>query len=76
MDIQKGDHVIVNLAPFIGSIMRCDDSVPCEVVEVDGLQALVCTLPPYREVSLWVLSSWIERHCHSSQELAVSAELL
>ena len=60
MDIQKGDHVMVNVAPFIGSIMRYDESIPCEVLDVDGIQVQVCAEPPYRAVELWVLSSWID----------------
>jgi hypothetical protein len=60
MDIKQGDHVFVNVAPFIGSVMRSKESIPCEVLAVEGIHAEVRVLPPYREVSLWVLSSWIE----------------
>ncbi len=41
MDIQKGDHVLVNVAPFIGSLMRGSESIPCEVLDVNGLQVFV-----------------------------------
>jgi hypothetical protein len=69
MDIQKGDRVLVNVAPFIGSIMRAVESIPCEVLEVDGIQVHVRTEPPYRAVSLWVLSSWVDGHAQQKQEL-------
>ena len=60
MEIQKGDHVLVNVAPFIGSVMRGSESIPCEVLDVDGIQVHVRAEPPYRGVSLWVLSSWVD----------------
>jgi len=60
MEIQKGDRVLVNIAPFIGSLTPGSESVPCEVLEVDGCQVCVRPEPPYRDVCLWVLSSWIE----------------
>jgi hypothetical protein len=60
MKVQQGDRVMVNVAPFIGSVMRSKESVPCEVLGVDGIHVHVRTDPPYRDVSLWVLSSWIE----------------
>ena len=41
MEIQKGDRVLVNVAPFIGSIMRSNESIPCEVLDVDGIQVHV-----------------------------------
>lgn len=69
MDIQKGDHVLVNVAPFIGSVMRCDESIPCEVLAVEGIQVHVRAEPPYREVSLWVLSSWIDGRRRQKREL-------
>lgn len=69
MDIQKGDHVLVNVAPFIGSIMRCEESVPCEVLDVNGIQVRVRAEPPYRGVSLWVLSSWVDGRLRQKREL-------
>ena len=69
MDIQEGDRVLVNVAPFIGSVMRCDESVPCEVLEVNGLQIHVRAEPPYRPVSLWILSSWIDGRPRQKREL-------
>ena len=60
MEIREGDHVRVNLAPFIGSVMRSKQSVPCRVLSIDGIHVEVCTEYPCREVSLWVLASWIE----------------
>lgn len=73
MNLQKGDRVLVNVAPFIGSIMRGDESVPCEVLDVDGLQVHVRTLWPYREVSLWILSSWIDGDLQSDCSLQTSS---
>lgn len=72
MEIQKGDRVLVNVAPFIGSIMRSDESIPCEVLDVDGIQVHVRAEPPYRSVSLWILSSWIDGRMHQKQELISS----
>jgi hypothetical protein len=72
MDIQKGDRVLVNVAPFIGSIMRSEDSIPCEVLDVDGIQVLVRAEPPYRGAELWVLSSWIDAQSRQKQELLSS----
>jgi hypothetical protein len=75
MDIQKGDHVLVNVAPFIGSVMRCDEAIPCEVLDVDGIQVLVRAEPPYRGVELWLLSSWIDSKLKQKQELLLSLGL-
>ena len=58
--VKKGDRVLVNIAPFIGSMKRSDDSIPCEVLDVDGPEVQVRTEEPYRSVSLWVLASWID----------------
>lgn len=72
MEVHKGDRVMVNVAPFIGSIMRSAESIACKVIDVDELQVLVRTEPPYREVTLWVLSSWVEGHPQQKHELAAS----
>jgi hypothetical protein len=72
MDVRKGDRVLVNVAPFIGSASRCDDSIPCEVLAVDGMRTRVRVEPPYRDVSLWVNSSWIEESLAEKRELLVS----
>lgn len=72
MDVRKGDRVLVNVAPFIGSIMRSNESIPCEVIEVNGLQVHVRAEPPYRDVSLWILSSWIEGRPQQKRELLAS----
>ena len=64
--------MLVNVAPFIGSIVRCDDSIPCEVLAIDGVQVHVRVQPPYRDVSLWVLSSWIEGRLKQKRELLSS----
>jgi hypothetical protein len=60
MKLNKGDRVLVNMAPFIGSVMRCEESVACEVLDVNGPQVFVRAEPPCREVSLWIPSRWIE----------------
>lgn len=72
MDVHIGDRVMVNVAPFIGSVMRGCELIPCEVIDVDELQVLVRTEPPYREVTLWVLSNWVEEHPQQKQELLAS----
>ncbi len=69
MDIHEGDRVLVNVAPFIGSVTRCDGSVPCEVLEVNGFQIRVRAELPYRPVSLWILSSWIDGRPRQKREL-------
>jgi hypothetical protein len=75
MDIQKGDRVLVNIAPFIGSMMRGGESIPCEVLGVDGIQVCVRPEPPYRSVSLWVLSNWIDGRRRQKQELLSSLHM-
>jgi hypothetical protein len=60
MDIQAGDRVLVNVAPFIGSARRSKDSVPCQVIETGAGRMRVRTEPPYREVELWIQSAWID----------------
>ena len=72
MDIQKGDRVLVNVAPFIGSMMRGHESIPCEVLDVDGLQVHIRAEPPYRDVSLWILSNWVDGRPGQKQELLSS----
>ena len=74
MEVKKGDAVIVNIAPFIGSAARCSESISCVVLDVDGFQALVRTEPPCREVSLWVMLSWLEGRPGDEQSLVSSAE--
>ena len=72
MDIQKGDRVVVNVAPFIGSAMRGHDSIPCEVLDVDGIQIHVRAEAPYRDVSLLILSNWVEGRPGQKRELLSS----
>ena len=69
MDIQKGERVLVNVAPFIGSIMRSEESIPCTVLDLDGIQIHVRAEPPYRGVCLWILSSWVDGRLQQKQEL-------
>ncbi len=70
MEIQEGDRVLVNIAPFIGSIMRANQAIRCEVLALSGLQVHVRTEPPCRCVSLWVLSNWIEGYADEELEAA------
>jgi hypothetical protein len=60
MEVQKGDRVLVNLAPFIGSVRRKEESISCRVLAVDGPHVEVRTESPYREFSLRVQNTWIE----------------
>ena len=69
MSLRKGDRVLVNVAPFIGSAMYCDDSIPCEVLAVETAQVYVRVEPPYRDVSLWVLADWVEERLQQNREL-------
>jgi len=72
MEVRKGDRVLVNVAPFIGSKTRGKDSIPCEVLAVDGDQVHVRTQQPYRSVSLWVSAQWIELPAKPKRHLALS----
>lgn len=67
MDIGKGDRVLVNLAPFIGSVRRCNESVPCRVLAVDADHVEVRTAHPFREFSLRVRNTWIEEKLDSEE---------
>jgi hypothetical protein len=69
MDIQAGDRVLVNVAPFIGSTRRSKDSVPCEVLEVVGTRIRVATEPPYRKVDLWIQATWLDGRVEEAQPL-------
>jgi hypothetical protein len=60
MDIREGNHVMVNLAPFIGSKVRSGQSVACRVTAVEGDHVQVTTEFPYRSVTLWIPPRWIE----------------
>ncbi len=72
MEYQVGDHVRVNLAPFIGSVMRSKQSVPCKILAIDGIHVEVSSHYPCREVTLWLLASWIEEVVVSAGVAAVS----
>ena len=61
MDIRVGDQVLVNVAPFIGSLRRNRQSVACEVLAVHGDEVEIRTLAPCREVCLTVEQFWIDR---------------
>jgi len=71
VDIREGNRVMVNLAPFIGSEIPSRHSVSCRVVAVDGDHLQVATEFPYRSVTLWIPSRWIESDC--PEEAAVGA---
>ncbi len=68
MNIQEGDRVLVNTAPFIGSTVRASQSIACEVLAISGLQVHVRAEPPCRCVSLWVLSDWVEGYADEADE--------
>lgn len=72
MDIGKGDRVLVNLAPFIGAVLPSKELIPCTVLDVDGVQTHVRTEQPYREVTMWIRSSWIDGKVKESPALASS----
>ncbi len=61
MEIHRGDHVLVNVAPFIGSLRRNKQSVICEVLAVHGDEVEIRTLPPCREFTLGIERFWIDR---------------
>jgi len=71
MEVRVGDRVLVNVAPFIASVRRCQDSVPCKVVEVAGTQVRIVTKCPLREVDLWVSAQWIDGKLRPSKRLSV-----
>lgn len=60
MEFRAGDRVLVNLAPFIGSARRSSESIPCLVLDTDATHVVVRTNPPFRELSLRVLATWVE----------------
>jgi hypothetical protein len=60
MSIKQGEHVLVNLAPFIGWLQPSKHSIPCSVLAIDGTVVEVETAEPFRRFSLWVSSSWID----------------
>ena len=61
MDLRVGDQVLVNVAPFIGSLRRNKQSVACEVLEVRGDEIEIRTLAPCREVCLTIERFWVDR---------------
>ena len=60
MQVQQGNRVAVNLAPFIGSMARSRQSVVCRVLEIQPDHVKVCTEEPCRYVALWIQPHWIE----------------
>lgn len=78
MNFAKGDRVLVNVAPFIGSTRRAKDSVACEIVGAADDLVQVRTEPPCRSVVLWVHSKWIEgklETCQVCHSVAMSASV-
>jgi hypothetical protein len=61
MELRVGDQVLVNVAPFIGSLRRNKQSVACEVLEVREDEIEIRTLAPCREVSMTIERFWIDR---------------
>jgi hypothetical protein len=72
MEIRKGDCVLVNLAPFIGSARRNEEAVPCRVLAIDGPHVEVRPEPPYREFSLRVERTWIDGEAAKETALAAA----
>lgn len=70
MNARIGDHVMVNVAPFIGCARPIAETVPCQVIETDGPYLLVRAEPPYRGATMWILSSWIDEGICCRHELA------
>jgi hypothetical protein len=68
MDVQEGDWVLVNLAPFIGSSRRSRVRIPCRVLAVATTHVEVGTEHPFREVSLRVPPAWIEDKLESERD--------
>ena len=60
MRVQEGDQVRINVAPFIGSLRRNTESIPCRVLAIDGPHIEVRTAHPFREFSLWVETAWVD----------------
>jgi hypothetical protein len=71
MNVRKGDQVLVNVAPFIGSVRRNKQSVTCEVLAVRGDEVEVRTLPPCREFDISIESFWIDRKVESARAQSV-----
>ena len=72
MGIQQGEHVLVNLAPFIGSSGHSKQSIPCSVLAIYGTMVEVETAEPYHRVSLWVSSRWIDSKLERTERQLLS----
>ena len=73
--MREGDHVLVNVAPFIGSVRRNKESVPCRVLAIHESHVDVQTEAPYREFSLRVARRWVEGTIERAIEGSLSPEL-
>lgn len=60
MVVCVGEMVLVNAAAFIGSQRRNRESIPCEILGVDGARVLVKTRLPYRVFTMCISQDWIE----------------
>jgi hypothetical protein len=60
----------VNLAPFIGSTLRSKDHVLCQAIELREGSVLVRTEAPYRSLSLWMETNWVDQVVESADTLA------
>ena len=60
MDIQEGQRVLVNLAPFIWAQRRSRQAIPCLITAVEGDRVQVTTEQPCRSFTLWIDPGWIE----------------
>ena len=60
MDVCVGNAVLVNAAAFIASRFRNQESIPCEVLEIETARVLAKTRNPYRVFTMWISREWIE----------------
>ena len=75
MDIQKGDRVLVNLAPFIGWERRAKTSIPCRVLAVQGTRLEVTTEYPCRNVGLSIPADLVEEKLESEEQPCLAVTL-
>jgi len=60
MDVCVGDAVLVNATGFIASRFRNQESIPCEVLEIETARVPVKTRNPYRVFTMRISSEWME----------------
>jgi hypothetical protein len=75
MDIQKGDRVLVNLAPFIGWERRAKTAIPCRVLAVQGTRLQVTAEYPCRDVTLSIQVDSVEERLESEEQPCLAVTL-